>query len=413
MPGLHLSDGCYLLQGLDLAALGQEFGLPLFVYDTERIRFKYEQMAQAFEGLNAKVKFPVKALNNSSILKYLRQLGAGLDTVSIQEAMLGIRAGFRPDEIIFTPNCVSFQEMQEAVALGLVINIDNIPTLERFGHEYGGSIPCCVRFNPHIYAGGNSKIQVGHIDSKFGISVYQLRHVQRIIQASGIRVSGIHVHTGSDILDPNAYVQSANILFDIAREFPGLDFIDFGSGFKVGYKDDDVVTDLFEIGEKLRGAYRQFCEDYGRELELWFEPGKYLVSEAGYFLMPVNLIKPTPSTVFVGVDSGLNHFIRPMMYGGYHELLNLSNPEGPVRIYTVVGYVCETDTFGWDRKLHEVREGDVICLKNAGAYGYTMSSNYNSRYRPAEVMIVGGQAKLIRRREVFEDLTATLVDAEW
>ncbi|MEL6134565.1 MAG: hypothetical protein AAFR59_14490 [Bacteroidota bacterium] len=256
------------------------------------------------------------------------------------------------------------------------------------------------------------KISVGHIDSKFGISVYQRRHVQRIIQTENINVVGLHVHTGSDILDASSYLQSANIMFELAEEFENLSFIDFGSGFKVPYKEDDVYTDVFEVGEKLREAYKDFTASYGREIELWFEPGKYLVSESGYFFMRANVIKPTPSTVFVGVDSGLNHFIRPMMYGSFHDMLNVSHPEGTKRIYTVVGYICETDTFGWDRKLSEVREGDIICLRNAGAYGFSMSSNYNSRLRPAEVMIINGEAKVIRHRETIDDILSRQVEID-
>jgi diaminopimelate decarboxylase len=411
--GLHLTDGRYRIQGVDLLETAAQYGAPLFVYDAETIRHKYQHLIRAFEGLNCKVKYPVKALNNLSILKWMKHLGAGLDTVSIGEVRLGLHAGFRPEDIIFTPNCVSFAEIQEAVRLGVVINLDNIPLLEQFGNVYGDSVPICIRFNPHLYAGGNSKIQVGHIDSKFGISVYQRRHVQRVVKAHQLRVAGLHVHTGSDILDAGVYLQGANIMFDLAREFEDLEFIDFGSGFKVGYKEGDVTTDLIEVGNQLRETYGQFCAEYGKAVELWFEPGKYLVSESGFFLMPVNVIKPTPSTVFVGVDSGLNHFIRPMMYGGHHELLNLSNPDGTPRIYTVVGYICETDTFGWDRKLNEVREGDLICLRNAGAYGYTMSSNYNSRLRPAEVLIVDGQAKLIRARETFDDLLRHQIGLEF
>ena len=411
-PSLQLVDDQYQIQGLNLVDVAREFGSPVFVYDTDRIRFQYQQMKEAFHGFNCKIKYPAKALSNLNILKYIRSLGAGLDTVSLQELKLGLKAGFKPEDIIFTPNCVSFEEIKAAVKLGAVINIDNISILEQFGHEYGDSVPCCIRFNPHISAGGNAKIQTGHIDSKFGISVYQKRHVQRIIQADNIQVMGVHVHTGSDILDARSYVQSAEIMFEIAREFKGLSFIDFGSGFKVAYKDGDISTNVSEIGEQLRKAYADFLTDYGEEVELWFEPGKYMVSAAGYFLMRTNVIKPTPSTVFVGVDSGLNHFIRPMMYGGYHEIINLSNPAGTKRIYTVVGYICETDTFGWDRKMSEVREGDILCLKNAGAYGYSMSSNYNSRLRPAEVMILNGKAHLIRERETFEDLLKGQVEID-
>ncbi|MDP5170301.1 MAG: diaminopimelate decarboxylase [Bacteroidia bacterium] len=404
LSSLTIEDGQYQIQGLNVLDLCEQFGTPLYVYDADRIRHQYQEMTEAFAGLPHKIKYPVKALSNLSILKYFKHLGAGLDTVSLAEAEIGLLAGFEPSEIIFTPNCVSFEEIQKAVDLGLVINIDNISILEQFGHKYGNTVPCCVRFNPHIFAGGNSKISVGHIDSKFGISVYQRRHVQRIIAANDLHVIGLHVHTGSDILDAASYIQSAEIMFDLAHEFKGLEFIDFGSGFKVPYKDADVRTDLRQVGAKLTEAYATFTKEYGHQVELWFEPGKYMVSEAGFFFMRANVIKPTPSTVFVGVDSGLNHFIRPMMYGSHHDILNVSNVNGTKRIYTVVGYICETDTFGWDRSMDEVKEGDILCLKNAGAYGYSMSSNYNSRMRPAEVMIYNGKAHLIRERETMEDL---------
>lgn len=412
-PGMALTDQRYQIQGVDVQQLCEDFGTPLYVYDADTIRSKYEQMVTAFDGLKCQLKYPAKALGNLSILKFFKHLGAGLDTVSLPEVRLGLQAGFAPHQIIFTPNCVSFAEIKEAVELGVMINIDNISILEQFGHEYGDAVPCCIRFNPHIFAGGNSKISVGHIDSKFGISVYQRRHVHRIIQANSIKVVGLHVHTGSDILNANSYLQSAQIMFDLAHEFEGLDFIDFGSGFKVPYKEGDVATDVVEVGEKLREAYQTFCEEYGKEIEIWFEPGKYMVSEAGYFLMRANVIKPTPSTVFVGVDSGLNHFIRPMMYGSYHQILNVSNPGGTMRIYSVVGNICETDTFASDRKLNEVREGDLLCLKNAGAYGFSMASNYNARFRPAEVLIYQGKAHLIRERETFEDLLRGQVEVNF
>ena len=412
-PGIALHNGQYQIQGLNVLEICERFGSPLFVYDADTIRHKFESMQAAFSGLPHKIKYPVKALSNLSVLKWFKHLGAGLDTVSMQEVQLGLRAGFAPEEIIYTPNCVSFEEIKAAVELGIMVNIDNISILEQFGHEYGDSVPCCIRFNPHIFVGGNAKIQVGHIDSKFGISVYQRRHVHRIVEANNIKVVGLHVHTGSDILDARSYIQSAEIMFDLAREFEGLDFIDFGSGFKVGYKPNDIVTDLVEIGDRLRESYAEFTKDYGKNVEIWFEPGKYMVSEAGYFFMRANVIKPTPSTVFVGVDAGLNHFIRPMMYGSYHRIFNVSNPGGTKRIYSIVGYICETDTFGSDRKLSDVREGDILCLRNAGAYGFSMSSNYNSRYRPAEVLVVNGKAKLIRERETIDDLLRGQIEIDF
>jgi diaminopimelate decarboxylase len=405
-----LESNQYTVGGVKLTDVANAYGLPLYVYDGGRIEQQYDKLINAFNTVNVKIKYACKALNNTAILKILKNKGSGLDTVSLNEIKLGLRAGYKPEDIIFTPNCVGIEEIQEAVQLGVHINIDNISILEQFGHIYGNSVPCCIRINPHILAGGNAKISTGHIDSKFGISVYQLRHVLRVVKTNNITVKGLHMHTGSDILDAGVFLQGAEILFDSAKDFPDLQFLDFGSGFKVAYKPGDITTDIDDLGEVLSERFKAFCKEYGRELELWFEPGKFLVSEAGYFLVKVNVLKQTTATVFVGVDSGLNHLIRPMLYDGYHHIVNISNPNGKQRIYTIVGNICETDTFGWDRKLDEVSEGDILCFLNAGAYGMTMSSNYNARVRPAEVLIYNGKHHLIRKRETFEDLISNEVE---
>lgn len=407
-----LKDNIQDVQGISLQALAQEYGTPLYVYDGATIERQINNMRQAFGGLKHRLKYAVKALSNQAILKLMRQNGVELDAVSIEEAQLGLLAGFLPQQILYTPNSVAFAEIREAVALGLMINIDNISILEQFGNEYGDSVPCCVRINPHIVAGGNVKIQTGHIDSKFGISILQMRHVARVVRNNNIKVTGLHIHTGSDFLSSDVFLQGANLVFEAAQDFPDLQFIDFGSGFKVAYKDGDHVTDVMELGQKMTAAFQEFCKNYGRELEIWFEPGKYLVSECGYLLANANVIKTTPSSVFVGINTGLNHLIRPMMYDAYHHIVNISNPDGAKRIYTIVGYICETDTFGYDRKLSEVREGDVLAILNAGAYGFSMSSHYNSRLRPAEVLIHKGKAHLIRRREVLTDLLSTQVETD-
>jgi diaminopimelate decarboxylase len=391
--------------GCDAEAIAKQFGTPLYVYEAEKILSQVKTLRDSFHGINLKIKYACKALNNINILKLLKNEGTGLDAVSIFEVHLGIRAGFHPSEILFTPNCVGMEEYDEAVALGAKINIDNISILEQFGHKYGSSVPVCIRFNPHIVAGGNVHIQTGHIDSKFGISIHQIRHVLRIIQSEGIVVEGLHMHTGSDILDADVFLRGAEILFDAAREFRDLVYLDFRSGFKVSYKEDDVTTDLPELGKAMSEKFLEFCKEYGRELQLYFEPGKLLVSECGCLLVKVNVIKQTTATVFAGVDSGQNHLIRPMFYDAYHRILNLSNPAGTKRIYTVVGNICETDTFGWDRKLSETREGDILAIMNAGAYGYTMSNNYNARPRPSEVLVIKGKPILIRKRETVEDIT--------
>lgn len=387
-----------------LVQLAQEYGTPLYVYNANQISEQYNKLQYAFKKVNARFFYACKALSNINVLKYIESLGASLDCVSIHEVQLGLKAGFTPDRILFTPNCVDFAEVDEGKKLGVNINIDNISILEQFGSKYKGSYPICIRFNPHIMGGGNYKISTGHIDSKFGISIHQLRHIERVVKTTGLNIEGIHMHTGSDIKDVNVFLQGLEVMFELATHFPNLKFIDLGSGFKVPYQDGDVQTDIDLLGEKVAEAFTAYQQETGKDLQVWFEPGKFLVSESGYFIVKANVIKQTTATVFVGVNSGFNHLIRPMFYDAYHRIRNISNPNGSDRIYTVVGNICETDTFAWDRTLNEVREGDFLVFYNAGAYGFEMSSNFNSRLKPAEVMMLDGEAKMIRRRDTFEDL---------
>lgn len=401
---MEIKNQQYQIQGLSLLEIAHTYGTPVYVYDGQKILDQVALLKKAFASVDMKIKYATKALSNINILKLMKKAGTGVDAVSIEEVKLCLHVGFDPKEIMYTPNCVSFEEIQEAVEMGVVINIDNIPMLEHFGTHYGSSIPICIRLNPHILAGGNAKISVGHIDSKFGISILQLKYILKIVAAHDLKVIGLHVHTGSDILDAEVFLKGAEILFDAAKEFKDLKFLDFGGGFKVAYNIGDISTDILDVGSKVSVAFKAFCQEYGRELELWFEPGKFLVSECGYLLVSTNVIKSTPASTFIGVDSGLNHLIRPMMYDAYHEVVNISRLEGPDRIYTIVGYICETDTIAADRKLKEVKEKDVIAIKNAGAYGFSMASNYNSRLKPPEVLILNGKAHLIRERENFEDI---------
>jgi diaminopimelate decarboxylase len=373
---------------------------------------QYRRITGAFSGTRVKINYACKALTNINVLKLFRGLGSGLDAVSVQEVELGLKDGFDPRDILYTPNCVSIEEIEEAVELGVRINIDNIAILEEFGNKYGAKIPLCIRINPHVMAGGNRKIATGHIDSKFGISIYQMPHVHRIVETNNMKVEGIHMHTGSDIVDTDVFLRATEIMFETARQFKELDYIDFGSGFKVAYRADDIATDVEEMGLHLSARFNQFSKEYGKDLTLIFEPGKFLVSEAGSFVARVNVIKQTTSTVFAGLDTGMNHFIRPMFYDAYHEIINVSKPGGKPRIYTVVGYICETDTFGWNRKISEASEGDYLLFKNAGAYCYAMSSNYNSRFRPAEVLVHQGKDYLIRKREDMEDLLRNQVELD-
>lgn len=407
---MQVTEGNYQISGVNALDLCKEYGTPLYVYDTAKMESQYKRLTKAFKGTKHKMNYACKALSNINVLCFFKELGSGLDTVSIQEVQLGLKAGFAPEDIIFTPNGVSFEEIKKAVALGVRINIDNLSILEQFGTEYGSSYPVCVRLNPHIMAGGNIKISVGHIDSKFGISIHQTRHLERLVKSLGIKVEGVHMHTGSDILDVDVFLQGADLLLDVARDFPDLKYIDFGSGFKVAYKPNDISTDIEELGKKMTKMFNEFCKEYGRELEIEFEPGKFLVSESGYFFCKVNVIKQTTATVFAGVDTGMNHLIRPMFYDSYHHIENVSNPNGKKRVYTVVGYICETDTFASDRQINEIKEDDILCFRNAGAYCFTMANNYNSRYKPAEVLIHKGKANLITKRQTLDDLLANQVE---
>lgn len=409
---MEIENNQYTIQGVPVTSLVERFGDPLYVYDAAIMKRQFDRLNNAFQNVKKlRLNYACKALSNISVLKYFNSLGAGLDTVSIEEVKLGLKAGFEPQEIIFTPNGVSLNELKEATQLGVKINIDNLSILEQFGHDLP-EYPVCIRINPHIMAGGNAKISVGHIDSKFGISYYQLPHVKRVVENTQMNIEGIHMHTGSDILDIEVFLNGAEILFDVAKEFKTLQYLDFGSGFKVPYKEGDIETNIEELGEELGNRFNTFCKEYGRNLTLMFEPGKFLVSQSGYFLAKTNVVKQTTSTVFAGINTGFNHLIRPMFYDSYHQIVNLSNPTGRSRFYTVVGYICETDTFGINRKITEIRENDVLCFKNAGAYCFSMASNYNSRLLPAEVLLLNGEAHLIRKRQDFDDLIKNQIEIE-
>jgi diaminopimelate decarboxylase len=401
---MELVNNRYQIQGIELSEICKEFGTPLYIYDGAEMISQLNRLHQAFANCGVKVKFAAKALTNLSILKLLKKNGSGVDVVSINEAIIAMRAGFAADEIMFTSNCISIDEVAEGVALGLTINLDNLSILKKFGEKYGSSYPCCLRLNPSILAGGNYKISTGHKLSKFGIPIEQLAQINELVERYKIIINGLHIHTGSEISDTSVFLKMAALLFDWAKDFATVKFLDFGGGFKVAYREGDKETNIDEIGAHLEKQFADFEKNTGRKLQMWIEPGKYIVSGAGYLVVKTNVVKHNPSVTFVGVDSGLNHLIRPMMYDAYHEIFNASNPTGHLETYTIVGNICETDTLGADRKLNEVREGDLLVLKNAGAYGYSMASNYNSRFRPAEVLVLNGQAHLIRKRDTLDDI---------
>ncbi|HLL93675.1 MAG TPA: diaminopimelate decarboxylase [Spirosoma sp.] len=401
---MQLSDQGYRIQGIDVLAIAGQFGLPLYVYDADKIIEKIDLLRSSFTGVNLKIKYAAKALTNVSILKLMRQQGIDVEVVSVNEARLARLAGFVPNQIMYTPSGNAWSEIQEALEMGLQLNVDSLPLLKQIGQTYGDRYPVALRINPSIAEGGTFKIQTGHENSKFGIPNQYRDRIRAIVSTYGIPVVGLHIHTGSDFKNSNTFLKIADVLFEMAEDYPDLQFIDFGSGFKVAYREGDYSTDLSDLGAKVSSAFQSFCDRYGRDVQLCFEPGKLLVSESGHLLVGVNVVKENPTRTFVQVDSGLNHLIRPMMYDAYHDIKNISNPSGPKKLYDVVGYICETDTFATDRALPTVQPGDVLSFENAGAYGFSMASTYNARLRPAEVLVYEGSAHLIRQRDTFEDL---------
>ena len=389
-----------------LSALAREHGTPLYVYHAERIKEQYQNLLTAFEGADVRFFYAAKALTNINVLRYVNSIGCNVDCSSVNEAKLALHAGFAPQNVLYTSNNVSFEEIEEAQSLGIHINIDSISNLRKFGQKFGHSYPVGIRLRPNIMAGGNLKISTGHADSKFGIPLESMDELQQVIKETNLYIRTLHIHTGSEIKDVEVFAKGIEVLFDIAAQFPELEVIDLGGGFKVPYKPGEEGTDIPLLGKKVKEEFDRYTATHGRKLQAWFEPGKYIVSECGYFITKVNVLKPAVSAVFAGVDTGLNHLIRPMFYGSYHRIENISNPSGPLHVYNVVGNICETDTFAENRSLPEIREGDYLVFRNAGAYCFEMSSHYNSRFKPAEVMVENGKARLIRKRDELSDLLA-------
>lgn len=387
---------------LKLAA--NTYGTPLYVYHAEKIAQQYQDLFNHFDANSTRIFYACKALTNIHILDVVKRAGGNIDCSSINEAKLALHVGFSPDQVLYTSNSVSFEEISEAVELGIHVNIDSLSNLEKFGAKFGNSYPVGVRVRPNIMAGGNLKISTGHDKSKFGIPVTQLEELKKIQSSFNINISTLHIHTGSEIKDVKIFLQSADVFEQLLPHFPTVNVLDFGGGFKVPYQPDEIGTDMAMLGAEVNKVVAKLSEQFGRKLTAWFEPGKYIVSEAGFFIAKVNVLKQSGDIQFAGIDTGLNHLIRPMFYDAYHYIDNLSHPDKPLQEYAVVGNICETDTFAWDRAIPTIEEGDLLVFYNAGAYGYEMASNYNARFKPAQVLIENGEAKLISRRDSFEDL---------
>lgn len=400
------------LSGDQLLQAAKKYGTPLYVYHAEKINEQYQKLVNGFSLLDTKIFYASKALTNINILRFIKEIGCNVDCSSINEVKLALFAGFSPQSILYTSNGIAFAEIEEAVAAGVHINIDSISNLEKFGKKYGHSYPVGIRMRPNIMAGGNLKISTGHDGSKFGIPVEQLSKVEEVVKANNIFIRTLHIHTGSDIKDADVFVKGIEVLFELIPHFPELEIIDLGGGFKVPYAPGDKETNIDLIAQKIKETFDNHPVAGGKKFQLWFEPGKFLVSESGYLLAQVTVLKDTGAVTFAAVNSGLNHLIRPMMYDAYHHIINISNPQGPLKKYTVTGNICETDTFAANRELNEIREGDYLVFLNGGAYGFEMASNYNSRFKPAEVLFRNNHASLIRKRDEWDDLLRNQIVAD-
>ena len=387
-----------------------KFGTPIYLYDLKTIENQFDKLNKELSVLeNYKIHFAAKSLSNISILKFIKKMGAGLDAVSIEEVMIGLKCGFNKDEILYTPNGVSFEEIKQAFKLGVKINLDSIESVKDFVNEFGNQ-SITVRINPGIYAGGNDNVSVGHSKSKFGIPEERIDELVDMEKKDKIKITGLHIHTGSDITKNNQFKEGIKKIFSIARDFKNIESIDLGGGIKIPYFKDDTSTNLNDYVKEVSKELKKFELEFNKKLKLIFEPGKFLVSDCGFFITKVNYIKSTKTKDFLQVDSGLNHLLRPTLYGSHHEIINLSNPAGKKKEYDVVGYICEKDTFAEKRKIPETSVGDLICFKNAGAYGFEMSSNYNSRLKPAEVCIYNNKILKIRQAQSLNDLLIGQID---
>jgi len=414
--------GVLYIDGVSTLTLAEEFDTPLYVISENKIRENYRRLRSALSSMYGKTRifYSAKANTNLSVLRILENEGASLDAVSPGEVFLALKAGFQPNRILFTGTSVRDDEMSYLIREGICINIDALSQLERLIRLTTPEV-LSVRVNPELGAGHHEHVITAGELSKFGVWESDAVKAYEIAKAAGVQQFGIQMHIGSGIMDAEPYVLAAEKMLRIARnihEGVGIDFdfIDVGGGIGVPYRPEEKEIDLQSFSEKLVGLFIRRVADYSLgEPELWFEPGRYLVAEAGILLTKVNTVKHTLFRSFVGVDAGFNLLIRPAMYGSYHHILVANRLNEPsTESYDICGPLCESgDIFARDRRLPRVSEGDLLAVLNTGAYGYSMSSTYNSRPRAPEALVNKGRHRLVRARETFEDLLKGQRTAEW
>lgn len=402
--------------GITAESLVKDFGSPLYIYEAKTIKDRATKLINAIDYKNKMIKYACKANTNIEIMKMLKELGTGIDAVSPGEIYASLKAGFNPEDILFTVTNPSWDEIQYAIDNNILINLDSLSVLTRFGKEYP-SHEICVRINPNVGAGHHNHVITGGPESKFGISYKETDKIREIASKYNLKIKGVHQHIGSGILDPEMFITAMDVLLQVALDFEDLEFIDFGGGIGVPYKKSENPLNIEDLGKRITHRFQQFCNEYGKNIKFMIEPGRFFVAESGYLLATVMSVKHGERHLFVGIDTGFNHLIRPAMYGSYHEIYNASNANGSKKEQTIAGNICESgDTFTRDengivdRLLPEFKEGDIVCIANAGAYGYSMASQYNSRPRPAEILVENGKIRLIRKRDTIEDIFKNNID---
>ncbi len=409
---VRLADGKYRIQNQDLMTICEKYETPFFIYDVNTVLDRYKGLSKFFTWPKTFMLYAMKANYNLDILKALRDENAMLDVVSPGEVILVRKLGYDKSRLLYTANNMTTDEMRQVHEMGVLFNIDSISGLKRYGEMATGS-DVCLRFNSDVEAGEHEKVMTGGDKTKFGLRLEDATQVKAICDQYKLNVIGLHEHTGSGIADADKVCEGMRNLLSIDAKnlFPNLRFVDFGGGFKVAYHPDEKKVDYVKLGAQMSDIFRDFCKSYGRDLDLYFEPGKYVVAESGLLIVQVNTIKNNRGLLIAGTDSGFPQLIRPVFYDAYHHILNVSNPAGSAKTYDVCGNICETgDQFAKDRSLPEIREGDYLAILNAGAYCFSMASIYNLRPLPAEIVIRDNQVKVSRPkitpRKLVEEIYA-------
>ena len=412
---MKITDNKLYLGDIPVDTIMQEYGSPLYVYEESVLRSQFRELSAGFPRGLLEIHYAMKANSNPSLLRILAEEGSSIDAVSEFEVRLALESGFEANQIIFTGNNNTLREIEFCVEQNVSVNLGSLALLEKYGERYPETT-VSLRVNPGIGAGHHSHCITGGPDSKFGIYYDQIETVLSLAKKYKLTINGIHSHIGTGIFSAEPMLEAMEMILDVAKVFPDLQFVDFGGGFGIPYKPEQLPLDMEDLSKKMTERFTNFIQHYGRDLLMKIEPGRLLIGPVGVLLATVTNITNTPKNSFVGVDSGFNHLVRPTMYGSYHKILNANRISSTEKDVVVVGNICESGDIlsrsGDDfiRKLSSPAIDDRLAFLDAGAYGFSMSSQYNFRPRPAEVLVHQGQSRLIRRAETFEDLSQCFVD---